>query len=320
MSTERYALPQLRRLDMNLLLTFDALMKTRSATAAAAMMHKTQPVISRELGRLRRTLNDPLLVVSKGRFIPTERALELHASVRDALERLELAMAPPERFDPAEARGTINIGTGAHVELILGAPLLESLKRQAPGLVVRFQSLHGDFVPDDLDAERMDIAIGLFTDMAPRFHRRSLFRDRRVCLLSARHPMAGRKSLSLDDLQAFTWLAFAQMHGKHTSFDRVLKPLHRELQFSAYLSGFGLTPYVLIDTDYATTVPASVARVHMRHFPLVAIEMPAPLDDIEFVMVWSKRQHTSALHRWVREQIVSALGLPKMAEPAPSDA
>ena len=80
-------LPHLRRIDMNLLLTFDALMKTRSATATAAQLHKTQPAISRELARLRHLLEDPLLVVTKGRFVPTERALELHATVRDALDR-----------------------------------------------------------------------------------------------------------------------------------------------------------------------------------------------------------------------------------------
>ena len=59
-------LPYLRRLDMNLLLTFDVLMRTRSATASSAVLHKTQPAISRDLARLRRRLEDPLLVVVKG--------------------------------------------------------------------------------------------------------------------------------------------------------------------------------------------------------------------------------------------------------------
>ena len=121
------SLPYLRRLDMNLLLTFDVLMRTRSATASSRLLHKTQPAISRDLARLRLRLEDPLLVVVKGRFIPTERALELHAAVHDALAQLATALRPPETFDPARAEGVVNIGTGAHSEILLAAPLIERL-------------------------------------------------------------------------------------------------------------------------------------------------------------------------------------------------
>ncbi|WP_345249642.1 LysR family transcriptional regulator [Pigmentiphaga soli] len=292
---------------MNALLTFDALMRTRSATAAAALLHKTQPAISRELARLRRTLGDPLLVVTRGRFVPTERALELHAVVHDALARVEEALQSHDDFDPATAQAVVNIGTGAHLEVVIGARLLERLRVQAPGVTVRFQSVHGDFEPEDLDTERIDIALGLFGKVPPRFHSASLFRDRRVCVIAATHPMAGHGPLTLDDLAGFRWFAFAQMYDRETNFDRVLKPHHRAIVFSAYLSGFGITPYVLLDTDYATTMPACVAQAHKRHFPLATLELPPPLRDIEYFMVWSKRQHTSPLHRWVRAEIVDAV-------------
>ena len=157
--TDAAPLPYLRRLDMNLLLTFDVLMRTRSATASSALLHKTQPAISRDLARLRLRLEDPLLVVVKGRFIPTERALELHAAVHDALAQIETALRPPEAFDPARAEGVVNIGTGAHSEILLAAPLIERLHRAAPGVTLRFQSLHGDFAPDDLDTERLHLSL-----------------------------------------------------------------------------------------------------------------------------------------------------------------
>jgi len=317
MEEPRHVLAQLRRLDMNLLLTFDALMRTRSATDTARLLHKTQPAISRELAKLRHTLADPLLVVNKGRLTPTERALELHASVHDALNRLEAALAPASPFDPARADGVINIGTGAHIELLLGAPLLERVRSQAPRLTVRFQSLHGDFDPDDLDTERTDIAIGLFADIPPRFHHQALFSDRRVCLLARDHPMASHTALALDDLPDLTWLAFANMYGKQSNFDRVLRPLHRSFRFSAFLSGFGITPYVLLDSGYATTLPACIAELHLQHFPLATIAMPPPLDDVTFVMAWSKRQHTAPMQAWVRAQIVDILAQRGLA-PAPA--
>lgn len=300
---EASALPFLRRLDLNLLLTFDSLMKTRSATATARSLHKTQPAISRELARLRERLGDPLLVVLKGRFTPTERALELHAVVRDSLVRIEAALDPPSSFDPAVAEGTVNIGTGAHIELLIAAPLLARLRQQAPGVTLRFQSVHGNFDPEDLDSDRMDLALGMFEGIAPRFHRRLMFTDRRVCLVAASHPLAGQGQLSLEDLPQLDWFAFAHMYGRETTFDRALKPLHRKMEFSAYLSGFGITPHVLIGSRYATTLPACVARLHQQHFPLVALGMPAPLHRIAFTMAWTQRKHNSPLHAWLRTQI-----------------
>ncbi|WP_088142327.1 LysR family transcriptional regulator [Achromobacter xylosoxidans] len=305
--SDTHSLPYLRRLDMNLLLTFDALMRTRSATASSALLHKTQPAISRELARLRLRLEDPLLVVVKGRFIPTERALELHSAVHDALAQIESALRPPEAFDPAKAGGVVNIGTGAHSEILLAAPLIERLHRAAPGITLRFQSVHGDFVPDDLDAERLDLAIGLFGKVPARFHRDTLLKDRRVCVVSAKHPWAGRGALTLADLPSIKWFAFAQMYGRETNFDRALKPDAARMEFSAYLSGFGITPYVLLDTDYATTMSASVARAHARHFPLATLELPASLRKIELVMVWPRRLHTSPLQAWLRGQIREVL-------------
>lgn len=304
---ESQAMPQLRRLDMNALLTFDVLMRTRSATAAARLLHKTQPAISRELARLRQVLDDPLLVVTRGRFIPTERALELHGAVHDALARMESALQESDSFDLSKARAVVNIGAGAHVDVLLGPRLLRRLHERAPGIILRFQTLHGDFDPAGLDDERLDIVLGNFVHIAPRFHRCTLFRDRRVCVLAADHPQAQGGPLTLDDLDTLRWFAFDQMYGRETRFDSLLKPLGQKLHFSAYLSGFGLTPYMLLGTGYATTMPAHVARAHQRHFPLAIREMPVPLEQLEILMVWARRQHTSPLLRAIRHEIRQAI-------------
>ncbi|MFU2052562.1 LysR family transcriptional regulator [Bordetella hinzii] len=313
------ALPALRRLDMNLLLTFDALMRTRSATAASRQLHKTQPAISRELARLRRRLDDPLLIVVKGRFVPTERALELHAAVHGALLSLDAALRPPAAFDPARATGMVNIGLGAHSEFLLAGPLMQRLHQQAPGLVPRFQAIHGAVQADDLDAGRLDLAVGLFGPMPARFHDESLLRERRVCVLSARHPLAAHKQLRLADLAGLRWFAFSQMYGHETQLERAMKPLApgERIQFSAFLSDFGAAPYVIVDSDYATTMPASVARRHARHFALAILELPPPLRDIELRMVWPRRLHTSPLHAWLREQLRQVLA-GQVSAPQPS--
>jgi DNA-binding transcriptional LysR family regulator len=79
------------------------------------------------------------------------------------------------------------------------------------------------------------------------------------------------------------------------------------MHFQAYLSGFGVSPYVLMDNHYATTMPSFAAALHGRHFDLVARRLPKPLRPLVFRMVWTRRQDSSAIHRWVRQAILAVI-------------
>lgn len=296
-------LSALRRLDLNLLLTFDALMSTCSATKTARMLHKTQPGVSRDLAKLRHALGDDLFVTVRGRFVPTERAIALHAAVQPALQMLGHAVAGTGDFQPAQAEGVVNIGTAAHIELLLAGPLLERLARVAPKLVPRLHSVHGEFDPAELDAERQDLAIGLFAEVPPRFSSQVLFKDERVAVMGPAHPLAQRKQLRFVDIEQARWFAHTLMHGRRTNFDRALKGTGRRMHFAAYLSSFGLNPFVLMESDYATTMPAFAAALYGKHFPLVSKRLPAPLRDITFSMAWPRRQDASPLYRWLRGEV-----------------
>ncbi len=297
----------LRRVSMPLLLCFDSLMHTRSVTITAHQLNKTQPAISRDLARLRELLKDPLFVVIHRRLEPTERAYALHAHVHAALHGLEQALAEDLVFNPAELNGIINIGAAAHTELLLAAPLTAALQAAAPELLVRFQPVHGDFSPDDMDAGRLDLAIGLFYDLPSRFPSQLLFEDERVCVVSAHHPWADRERVSFEDLGTMQWLAFSHMYGKPSNFDRVLQGTPYRMHFSAYISNFGQAPYFLMETQYATTMPRSIAQKHCQYFDLRLLRLPEPLQALKMLMVWSERNDKDRLNMWLRQQVQAAI-------------
>ena len=69
----------LRRLDLNLLVTFEVLMTERSVTRAAERLSRTQSAVSHALSRLREQVGDPLLIKVGGRMAPSpfaERLIE----------------------------------------------------------------------------------------------------------------------------------------------------------------------------------------------------------------------------------------------------
>ncbi|WP_280506609.1 LysR family transcriptional regulator, partial [Nocardia farcinica] len=88
-------------LDLNLLVALDSLLDTGSVTEAARRLHTSPSAMSRTLARLRRLLDDPLLVRSGRHLVPTPRALALRPEVAALVERGRAVLAPRGRVDPA---------------------------------------------------------------------------------------------------------------------------------------------------------------------------------------------------------------------------
>ena len=90
----------LERVDLNLLIYLDVLLREKNVTRAAEQLGVTQPAMSNILRRLRNLFNDPLLIRSSEGMTPTERALELQPRIRDALSDLSMILEPRTEFRP----------------------------------------------------------------------------------------------------------------------------------------------------------------------------------------------------------------------------
>jgi DNA-binding transcriptional LysR family regulator len=86
---------QLHRLDLNLLLAFDALIAERNVTRAAERMSAGRLAMSASLARLRKFSGDPLLVRRGRVLVPTARALDLIGPIREALDTIESTPRQP---------------------------------------------------------------------------------------------------------------------------------------------------------------------------------------------------------------------------------
>ena len=82
----------INRVDLNLLVYLDVLLRERNVTQAANQLNLSQPAMSNGLRRLRDLFDDPLLVRTSDGMTPTERALELEPMVREMLTIVDRAM------------------------------------------------------------------------------------------------------------------------------------------------------------------------------------------------------------------------------------
>ena len=100
---------KVNRIDLNLLVYLDALLRERNVTQAANQLSLSQPAMSNGLRRLRELFDDPLLVRTSEGMTPTERALELEPVVRDVLSKIDHAVQARSDFEPATAERVFRI-------------------------------------------------------------------------------------------------------------------------------------------------------------------------------------------------------------------
>jgi len=108
----------LRAIDLNLLVVFDAIYREANVTRAAKRVGLTQPATSNALTRLRGHLKDELFLRSPEGLRPTPRAEELAPRLRSLLKELE-DMLEQQEFDPATAKRTIAIAAIDYFSIVI---------------------------------------------------------------------------------------------------------------------------------------------------------------------------------------------------------
>src|SRR5271169_1229788 len=99
----------IRSVNLNLLVVFDALMAERHVTRAAQNNGLSQPAMSKALNRLRYLLDDRLFERRDGRMEPTPRALELAGPIHSALSDISRTLTLPGALDPRHITGMLRI-------------------------------------------------------------------------------------------------------------------------------------------------------------------------------------------------------------------
>lgn len=148
-----------RRIDLNLLVAFDALMQEGHVGRAAERVFLGQPAMSHALARLRETLGDPLFIRAGNRMEATALARELAPQVRAWLQQADRFLFARPAFDPATAEGTGRIAVPDGLEALLFPPLTAHLCREAPGVRLRAQLAEIEHILPALDADEIDLAI-----------------------------------------------------------------------------------------------------------------------------------------------------------------
>lgn len=152
----------LRSLDLNLLLVFDAIHGERSISKAAHKLHLSQPTVSNALARLRERLADPLFERSAQGMLPTAKARRLAEPIRQALTTLERGLRGDEAFDFARAEREFVIAVEDYGEAVVLPGFTRWLAEVAPGLRIRIRAESAAQLKTELREGTVDLALDYF--------------------------------------------------------------------------------------------------------------------------------------------------------------
>ena len=303
---------KLNRIDLNLLVYLDALLRERNVTQAANQLSLSQPAMSNGLRRLRELFDDPLLVRTSEGMTPTERALELEPMVREVLSKVDQAVQPRTAFEPEKAHRVFRIMASDYAESTLLPSVLGKLRTLAPGLTLDIMT------PSDvsfLDVERgkVDMVINRFDAMPQSFHQIHLWNDSFTCVLSPQNPvledftldnylkanhvwvsktgMGVGVGVDPDDVQRLGWV------------DVALNSLGKKRQIRVFTRHYQAAMTLAEQNDLIVTLPTRAAQLKLDNPRVVLRPPPLDIPPLELKMAWSPLLQHNPANKWLRKLI-----------------
>jgi DNA-binding transcriptional LysR family regulator len=289
----------IRSVDLNLLVVFDALARHRSVNRTAEAIGLSQPATSAALARLRAQFDDALFVRAGAQMEPTPRALELAPAVRRVVEAIQSEILQPAGFDPATAQRSFTLLMPDIGEVAFLPGVLRRLRQEAPHVRLQAVSKPRMAAAAALEAGEAELAVGFFPDLQKAgYFQQALFKTSYACIACARHKAAGPR-MTLKQYLAARHIV-VRPDGREHFLDRFLedKGWHRHvtLELSHFMSLLALLP----GSDLLATVPEDIATVVGRHVPLQRIELPFRPPQIQVQQYWHRRMQDDPANRWLR--------------------
>lgn len=294
----------LRGLDLNLLVTLDALLIEHNVTRAAERLHLSQPSVSVQLARLREFFGDPLLLPGPRGMRPTARADALREPLRQALAGLEQAVAPARSFDPAQARRTWRVSAFDYGEFTILRPALATLRAAAPAMRLAVLQSTPAQVARKSEQGDLDLAFLTGAEAPPDLRRRPLFTERYVLAGRAGHPGLRRRPTLAQFCRLDHVIVSPDGGGFQGVTDAALAERGMRRRVVLSVPHFLFLAEVLASTDLVAMVPSRLVRGNAA---LKAVEPLLDVPGFEMLMLWPERLHRDPAHQWLRERIASSV-------------
>lgn len=299
---------ELAKLDLNLLLVFHHLLILKRVSAVAELLNMSQPAVSSALGRLRSSLNDELFIRTQAGMTPTPYALQLAAPVAMAMDGIQQALNVRGTFDPKTSTRNFTIALTDVGEMYFLPVLMDALAHAAPGVTLQVVSVAQSSLKEDMSNGQIDLAMGLLPQLQAGFFQQSLFKQKYVCLMRQKHPLAQLKSLTVSALFAAEHVRVLATGTGHGRVDLALDKQKHQRKVRLTVPHYVALGDVLQHSNLIATVPERFALRIVKPFDLTMRDLPIKIDNSAIHQCWHGRLHRDPGHQWLRQLMRKLFG------------
>jgi DNA-binding transcriptional LysR family regulator len=290
----------LSRIDLNLLVVFEALMELRSVTATAEKLGKTQSAISHSLARLREQLDDPILVRVGGQMQPSPFAVQLSEDVEPLLRGIRRVLAPPKLFDPATSDRVFRIAAPTLTRLI--AQVSSRVAHEAPNARIEWLPAHFEAY-SALSEGLIDLAhLGGEPRLPEGLEEQLMEPFSWVSFVRKDHPAL--RAWGLDAWHRFPHLMVNVTRSLRNPFSQTFGGSTDRRRISTMVADSSAVASIIAQSDFIATFPALLMAWDMEVYDLCALRPPVELDPVKVRFFWSSRLAQDAGSIWIRSVVI----------------
>lgn len=293
-----------RRIDLNLLPVFVALLETRNVSRAAERLGVTQPAVSNALARLRTALGDELFVRGAGGVVPTPHAERLAVPIAEALATIDRVLDDHRAFDPDTSARIFRVATTEIGEIHFLPTTAALLSSAGPGVTIESVRIGEGELASALEDGRADLAMGHLPASSGHFRRRLLFTQRYVCAFGT--ACAADLAGTLDAFARHGQVGVVADPGGRAALDAALRRAGIARDVRLLVPNFVALRLVLESSDLVALVPEAFASRGLAGSSIRVAAPPVALPAIEVHLVWHERLQDDDGHRWLRERLHAA--------------
>lgn len=289
-----------QKLDLNLLVALDALLRERSISRAAEHLHLSQSAMSSSLARLRTYFEDDLLVHVGRKLELTSRAEVLKDAVRDILMRVDTTIATAPQFDPSASDRRFQLAVSDYTAATLIPHVLALAEKQSR--TVRFDLIPVPGRPQHaLESGDADLMVISRTHALPDHPAEMLYEEGLCCLVCNSSSFAQSGELTLAQYTTAGHVAVQPPAMDKPMLESWFKQRYVKAErIEVTTFSFVSAPYLVVGTERIAIMHGRLARIACKALPVTLFPLPTPPLRLEQVQQWHRHRSRDPGLLWLR--------------------
>lgn len=298
----------IRDLDLNLLIVFDAIYRERSIGTAGERLGLTQPAVSNALRRLRDFTGDKLFFRAGAEMVPTHVASVLAPSVSEALASIGATLTSLSQFEPETTTRHFHVGYNDLYRTLLTAALAKVFAEAAPKARLEMvpQSDDVDELLTSIRNGSTEIAIMPAAHVDTTMGYEIILEEQLVFTVRNGHPALGHP-VTKQTLNSLRHVVTSESQSARLLVDASLRKAGITRDIAFVMPDLSIIPAIVEVTDLVAVTGLSFIQRYMREHAVAVLDAPVSLPRLRSALVWSANFNDDPGHKWLRSKVSSIL-------------